>query len=519
MRCPTRFQRPLAQLATTLAAAAMTLTATTATAQSSPPEKIALTGGRIIPVVGEEIESGTIIIERGVITAIGGGDDVDIPYDATEIDVTGKVLMPGMIDAHTARGMDIANENAPVTPFLDVYDAIDPSQLYFESSLREGITALHIMPGNNTVIGGTSRVVRPIGMTVNEMTIMPQVGLKISTTPKRGFDRMSQLATLRETFLELDDYLERLAETKYEESLAEKDEKIDVGPEEARKRGKELITDQDYDDQHNNLIRLRRGDLQAWMHVGSPMDVGPAVQLANDQGLMDHTVFVVGGNTYKAIKEIARTKRPVVLPGNLFARDRDPISGEIEEVFLPTEFHDAGILFAITPNPDASMAERYLNYQAALMVRNGIPRNDALEAITINPATILGLEESHGSLEVGKTANIVVMSGDPLDFSTWVEQVLIDGIVAYDREKDWRLKELLAVDQANRAVAAEEAVSYEADDEENEDAAESDSEESTNDADAEDAESDDDTSDEESANDEKQEDEDGDNDDGEGDGQ
>ncbi|MGE3109413.1 MAG: amidohydrolase family protein [Phycisphaerales bacterium] len=433
----------------------------------SPPKKVALTNARIIPVVGSEIEKGTVLIENGKIAAIG--TDVTVPYDAMEVDCAGKVLMPGLIDPHSARGLDVPNENVAVTPFLNVYDAIDPSRLFFEDSLRDGITSVHVIVGNDCVIGGVSRVVRPIGMTVDEMTVAPDVAMKLSTSPKGGFDRMQQMAAMREAFEGLDESLERLAERTYEEKLKKDEKKMDVSVAEARKRGKELIKDEDYDDRQANLVRLRRGDLSGWIYCGEAMDVGPAIRLATDQKIMDKVVFVLGPECYKAAAELKRAKRPVVLDENLYYRERDELTGELKETFVPGVFREAGIPFALQTNPNSSMAERYLTYQAATCVRNGIPRQAALESITLNPAKFLGLEASLGSLEVGKTANIVAFSGDPLDFSSWVELVYIDGIKAYDREKDVRLDELLKlerkVDAREKEKKAAEAAAGEKKDE------------------------------------------------------
>ncbi len=411
-----------------------------AAADAAPPAKLALTGGRIIPVVGADLASGTLLIENGRITAIGA--EVEIPFDALEVDCSGKVLFPGMIDPHNSQGLDVANERLPVTPFVDVYDAIDPSKLYFEDALRSGVTSIHVIPGNNCVIGGLSRLVRPIGRTPDEMTVRQHLALKLSTTPRRGYDRMLQIEMFRETFAELDEYLERLAEKKYEDSLAEKDETIDVGPAEARKRGKELIRDEDLDDKHRNLVKLRRS-LGALIYCGAAMDVRPAVKLARDQGFLERTVFVLGAAAHRAAEELKAVGRPVVLAPDLVHRERDPITGELEETFVPKVIHDAELEFALQPSPDASMAERFLNYQAARLVRHGIPRSVALRAITLNPAKVVGMGDQLGSLEVGKIANVLVLSGDPLDFNSWVEQVYIDGILAYDREKDVRLKSLL----------------------------------------------------------------------------
>ncbi|NOG55601.1 MAG: amidohydrolase family protein [Planctomycetes bacterium] len=443
-------------------------------ASGPPPAKVALTGGRIIPVVGPEIATGTIVVEHGRITAVGPTDEVKIPYDAMEVDVSGKVVMPGMIDPQSWRGLDVSNENLPVAPFLDVYDAIDPSRLYFEDALRDGVLAIHVIQADNCVIGGLSRVVKPIGLTPDEMTIAAQNGIKMSITPKRGFDRMRQLTTLRETFAELDWYLEQLAEQKYEESLEEKEKKIDVGPAEARERGKDLIKDEDYDDKHANLMRLRRGDFGAWIFCGAAMDVQPGITLATDEGFLDNAVFILGAEAHKAVTQLKAAGRPVLLPGNLYYRERDQLTGELKEVFIPSEIHDAGLMFALQPNPGGSLAEAYLNYQAAMCVRNGIPRQTALEAITINPATMMGVGDELGSIEPGKIANLVVMSGDPFDFESWVELCYIDGILAYDRARDYRLEKQLELEatRAEQAKAEEDATKGKPDDDDGDDSAE-----------------------------------------------
>ena len=348
-------------------------------------EKVALVGGRIVPVVGEEISKGTILIERGKI--VDFGEKLEIPFDAKVIDVSGKVVFPGMVDAHTWRGMDIPNESRPVTPQLSAYDAIDPSRMNFEDMLRNGITTVHVIQGNNTVIGGVGWVVRPIGLSLSEMTVSQELALKISITPKSGFDRLRQMATLRETLLESHDYLDKLAEQRYEAELEKQEKKIDVGPAEARKRGRELIRAEDIDDKHRNLLRLcgTVGDrprppldrIGAFIYCGNAMDVAHAVKIAKDNGFFDRTVLVLGGETYKAVAELKAAARPVILPTNLVYRESDPLTGKISEVFVPSIIAEAGLLYSVGPGPDASLPERMMNYQAARLVRNGISRGDA----------------------------------------------------------------------------------------------------------------------------------------------
>ena len=170
----------------------------------------------------------------------------------------------------------------------------------------------------------------------------------------------------------------------------------------------------------------------------------------------DRAVLVVGPTAYKAARAIRLSNRPVILPENLYHRERDPMTGELDEVFLPLEMHRAGIEFSLVPG-DGSMAEGYLNYLAALCVREGLPRQAALEAITMNPARALGMEDALGSLEPGKLGNVVVFSGDPLAFDSWVEHVFIEGMHAYDRSKDPRLEELMKLEAGADADEADDA--------------------------------------------------------------
>jgi hypothetical protein len=432
---------------------AVCLLALPISASAQAPERVAIKAGRIIPVVGDEIRNGVILIERGKIAAVGGSD-TEIPFDAKVFDFPDKVIFPGMVNVHTWRGMDIANESRPITPQLSAFDAIDPSQLVFEEMLRSGITTVHVIPADDTIIGGLGWIVRPIGLSMSEMTVAEGVALKLSTSPKRGFDRMAHMAMMRSTFAELEDYLQRLAEQRYEEELEKSGEKIDIGPAEARQRGRDLIRAEDIDDQHRNLLRLvgKIGDLPrppldrlgAFINCNNAMDVGPAIKLATEHDFLDRTIFALGGETWKAVGELKKAARPVVLPEDLIYRETDPITGEMSEVFVPTKIAEAGLLYAIVPGPDGSMPEREMTYQAARCVRNGIARDEALRAITINPAKMIGLEGRVGSIEPGKDANLAVYSGDPLDFTSVVERVFIEGIPAYDRATDPRLQRLLS---------------------------------------------------------------------------
>lgn len=418
-------------------------------------DKIAVKAGRIIPVAGEEIKDGIILIEHGKIKAVG--KDLEIPYDYWVIEAKDRVVFPGMVEAFTSRGLDRPNESLPVTPFLDVYDAIDPSSVYFEDALRDGTTTLLISQGAGTVIGGIARTVKPIGMTVDEMTVQPDAGIILSFAPKSGHDRMVQMAYFRETFRELDQYLKDLGETKYEEKLKDEDKKIDVGPDEASERGRDLVKTEHLDFKHLNLYRLIRGELRAYLYCKSPLDVVHAVDTAKEHGFLERSVLVLEPGCYKAVDAVKGAGRPVILTANPIYLKVDPLTGDEEEIFVPAVYHEAGVSFSILSNPRTVLGERYLWYQAARMVRNGIPREVALQAITITPATAIGLGSRVGSILAGRDANLLLLTGDPLEAETWVDQVIIEGKLVYERDKDYRLKELLT----GREISAEEVVEEE----------------------------------------------------------
>ena len=442
-----------------LTAAIVWISAASGRAQIS--HKVLLHGADIHPIVGEPIKGGSILVENGKIVAVG--KDVKAPFDAKVIDATGKVIIPGLVTPYTSTGLDRANESADVGAFLNVFDAIDPSDTYFQEALRSGVTTTHVSQGLACVISGVSRVLRPVGITVDEMTVRADLGMVVAFGPKPGLDRASQLAVLRRTWKDLDRYLELRAEQLYEADLKKKDEELLVGPEEARKLGKELVTIDKLDDQHRNLELLRRGKFAAFGWCALAMDIAPCVDMAKQQGFHDRLTLWIGSDCHKAARSLRKIGRPVVLPTSQFIySERDRLTGDVEQSFVPKVLHDAGLEFAITGGPQPL-------YDAARLVRNGVPRNVALQAVTINAARALGMADRLGSIEKGKDGNFVVLSGDPFDLLTWVEEVYIEGHRVYEKSKDVRLRDVIqgAYDTDRKAAdkkAAEAKKSTEKDD-------------------------------------------------------
>jgi len=440
--------RPLAVCATLVAGAVLLSPA----AQAA--DKLAIKAGRIITQAGPEIENGVIVIENGRILAIG--QDVEIPWDAEVIDAPDLVAFPGFVEAHTQRGMDRPNENVDVTPFLNVRDSIDPVNFYFEDALRSGITTINVQQGPNTVIAAQGMIVKPRGMTVEEMMVRTDAGLKVSARPKSGKSRATQAQALRRTFGDLQRYLEETVHDKKDGDDKARREALyqgrDLESEEAKEarplessavwtvEGLETIPRGEIDEKQEPLLRLVEGRIPAWIYCQVPMDVDLALEIASDNGFLHRTTLVLENGCWKAADRIAERGVPVVLLPSLVHRERDPITGDEIETFVPAVFEEKGIPYAFA---SAGSSSESLWFQAAFAVGQGLDRQTALDAVTTTPADILRLGERVGSLEVGKDGNVVLLSGDPLSITSFVEYVVIEGELAYDRSEDVRTRLLI----------------------------------------------------------------------------
>jgi hypothetical protein len=169
------------------------------------------------------------------------------------------------------------------------------------------------------------------------------------------------------------------------------------------------------------------------------------------------TILVLGHNCYKAAKQVAASKLPVILDPTLIFWETDPRTGEDHKIILPKVYREAGVpvTFEVTgiaggtlfrsPDLPATLGTNFLWFQAATALKYGMPVPEALEAITLRPAKLLGVDKMAGSIEVGKDADLVILTGDPLKISTWVQTTLVRGQVVYEREKDRKLQQLLQV--------------------------------------------------------------------------
>ncbi len=426
-------------------------------------ERLAVKGGRIIPVNGPAIDDGVIIIRNGKIEAIGKG--LAIPSDAKVIDATGKVIVPGFIEAHSSRGMDQVNESNPNVPFLSVVDAIDPSQEYFEDCRRNGVTTVAIVPGNNTMFGGQAAIIKTYGSIVDDMIMKRSAGIKISLKPVGDRNRMGHLATVRKelesTRLALSDDKkdDKKAETKATSAAPtnrdDSDTQLQPRRNQQRPGGAGPVANEPPDAAlvREALTKLIKGDALAFIYCDLAMDVPQAIKLATEFKLK--AVLVLGADCHKAAKQVAASKLPVVLDPQLVYWETDQRTGDDRQVILPKVYREAGVpvTFQVTagaagnlfraPNLPATLGTNYLWYQAATAVKYGMPADEALTAITQRAAETIGVGKLVGTLEAGKDADLVILTGDPLKLDTWVDKTVIAGKVVYERDQDRKLKNLL----------------------------------------------------------------------------
>jgi imidazolonepropionase-like amidohydrolase len=390
-------------------------------ARAAPIRKrLAVKAGSIITISGADIKNGTILIEDGIIKAVG--KNMEIPWDAFVIEAEDRVVMPGFVLAHTSSGLDRANENIPEVPFLSTFDSIDPVSFYFEDSLRDGVVAMLVLPGNNTLLGGTGTVVKPYGLTVEDMLIKPYTGLKISLRPAGNTSRMGHIQRFRRYMSDLKDYLEE-----YEQRKADAEEE-------------KKLFDEEIDPRKQAMVDLLNKKLTAFIYCDIAADVPKAIEIHETYKF--NTVLVLGTDCYKAVGLIARKKLPVILPPQLIVWETNEQTNEEEMKVIPAIFHKAGVKFAFQTDT-SQYGSRYLWYQAATAVRYGMKREEALKSITLYPAQFIGVDDRLGSIQVGKEATFIFLTSDPLDAQAWVDKVMIAGEIVYEKEKDKRLKKLL----------------------------------------------------------------------------
>jgi hypothetical protein len=286
------------------------------------------------------------------------------------------------------------------------------------------------------------------------MVLKSPSALKISLYPGSRGSRMSHMAALRRDFMSLYNHLESLLPTEPGELLAETGTAVvDLAslvratPSWASLDLTKIPEDK-IDRQRLPLLNLIRGELPAFIYCPRASDVLKAFELIDAHGF--RATLVLGADAYRAAEILAAREDLglVVLGPELEYLETDPETGDERRNLTARLLFDAGIRFALQSRTAgyrflSNDGAYHLWYEAATLVRQGIPRSEAIRSVTVYPAKILGLDHRIGSLEKGKDANLAIFTGDFLDARSWVDRVFIEGKEVYNRREDRDLVELL----------------------------------------------------------------------------
>lgn len=379
--------------------------------------------GSILNVEKSSIEKKDISIENGKIISIKK-NIVPQKNDVT-IDATDKIISPGFIDAHSHLGLwgdSAGSENIdgnetsnPITPNLRAIDGIDPSDKVFQEAYEGGITAVAAGPGSANVLGGQFAAIKTFGIRIDNMIIKEPIAMKCAfgENPKKFYGGKSQAPTTRMGIAAL--LRETLSKAK------EYSEKIDI----AEKDTKELPP---FDAKLHSLIPVIKRQIPLKAHAHKANDIFTAIRIAKEFNLkltLEH-----GTDTISIVKELAKENLPVIVGPSLGHRTKIELKNKSFET--AGILNKAGIKIAITTDSPV-VPLHHLPICAALCVKDGLEHWEAIRAISIYPAEILGLDKSIGSIKIGKDADIVIWSNNPLLIESKVEYTIIDGEIVYQK--------------------------------------------------------------------------------------
>ena len=406
------------------AAVAGTLSAAAGSAQvrmTVPPqsEPIALTGATIHTVTAGVIENGTILFENGVITAVGA--DIEVPDGARVVDVSGKHIYPGLIDAYSTVGIseigavDVSsdvNELGDFNPNVRAAVAVNAESRHIGTTRTAGVLVTLTTPGGG-LISGMSSAMNLEGWSWEEMSLESAAALNVNwpnPNPRRfrGFRGFGPQGPQEDP----PTYEERVQELKdfFAEARAYRD---------AAAAGEELRSDSRY----AAMIPALDGDIPVVVSADGAAQINDAITWAEEEGV--RIVIRGGGDAIHVADRLAANDIPVILTSTMAAPGR-AYEGYDGAYTMPARLYEAGVRFAISGGSGALYSNR-LPWEAGVAVAFGLPEEEALKAVTINAAEFMGIADRVGSLEPGKQATLLITTGTPLDMTSEIEQAYIQG--------------------------------------------------------------------------------------------
>lgn len=382
---------------------------------------ILIKNGKIYPMNGDVIENGCILIKDGKIVEVA--PSIEAPTGAEVIDAGGRMVLPGMIDAHSHLGMwesSIGFEGSdgnevtnPVTAHLRAIDAINPLDITFEEARNAGVTTVASGPGSANVIGGTYTSIKTYGVRIDDMILKEPMAMKCAfgENPKRSYNakgkmpstRMGTAAVMREALLKAKRHLAAI------ERAGDDASKLPA-----------------LDMQSEALLPVLRKEIPLKAHAHRTDDIFTAIRIAREFDVNITLEHCTEGHLIADY--IAKENLPAVVGPSFGHRSKFELQNK--SFVTPGILNKAGVKVAITTDSPVTPLES-LPLMAGMAVASGMDEMEALKAITIYPAEIMGVADRVGSLAVGKDADVVIYDGHPFEISGKSWKVLIDGKVVY----------------------------------------------------------------------------------------
>ena len=415
-----------------------------AAAKPEQAQTIVLRGGTLMTISHGVIENGTLVMENGKITAVGAAGSVKAPKNSRVIDVTGMTVYPGLIDSETHLGLieisaeamtnDMQEPSDNIMPHMHVYDAFHAESDLIPVTRMNGVTNAIVAPQMRDTLPGQDSFVQLAGKSRDEMLLVRDIAMPLNftgaqrrnesfQTAKFPQTRMGMAAQLRQAFIDAQDYAQKLSGHEKKAADWEKEKKGDQPS--PPKRDLKLEA----------LLPYLEGKRPVVLAAEEPSDLKVALALAREFNLkviLNHV-----SHSQILLDEIAATKLPVIV-GPIYETPKD--DERYDSVFkLPAELVRRGVKIAFASYDEHNV--RNLPYQAGYAVAWGLSRDEAMKAMTLNPAEIWGVSDQLGSLDVGKSANVVVADGDPLEVRTDVKRVFIAGQEVPMESRQTRLRD------------------------------------------------------------------------------
>ena len=378
--------------------------------------QIAVKGEKVYTMNGNAITNGVVLIRDGKIERVGSANRVNIPsgYEVHEA----KVVTPGLIDARSVVGLagyynqehdqDQLETSSPVQPELRASDSYNAREFLVQYLREHGITTIQTGHGPGAVISGQMMIVKPIGSTVDDALIedATMLSMTLGSGVRRNFSspgtRSKAVAVLRQELIKAKDYSAKRAE--------------------GETNGTDLKSEV--------LADLIDGNITAMVYAQTAQDINTALRIQREFGFP--MVLEGAAEAYLLMDEIKESAVPVIIHPTM-ARP----GGEMKNISFETaaKLHEAGIPIAFQSGYEGYVPKtRVVRYEAGIAAANGLGMENALHALTVGAAEILGIDDRVGSLERGKDADIAMFDGDPFEYLTNVQGVIINGEVVYKPE-------------------------------------------------------------------------------------